>query len=161
MVQLPAHDLVAAHCRQLEASDKQQLATFDEFWESYRWACIDMPAVDIRNLIRQGSAGSRQAAAGGGGVRRVPTDSRHGRDRRGASDRRHQAHRRTRDCLRATCKRLAGRAFQFAIRIDSIRFVMRIDSNRFVCKKNRPFDSLVVMQFFLVYLLYSLSQKIS
>jgi len=34
MVQLPAHDLVAAHCRQLEASDKQQLATFDEFWES-------------------------------------------------------------------------------------------------------------------------------
>jgi len=28
--------------------------------------------------------------------------------------------------------RLAARAFQFAIRIDSIRFVMRIDSNRFV-----------------------------
>jgi len=33
---------------------------------------------------------------------------------------------------------------------------MRIDS---FSKKNRPFDSLVVMQFFLVYLLYSLSQK--
>ena len=28
--------------------------------------------------------------------------------------------------------RLLTRAFQFAIRIDSIRFVMRIDSNRFV-----------------------------
>jgi len=27
---------------------------------------------------------------------------------------------------------MATRAFQFAIRIDSIRFVMRIDSNRFV-----------------------------
>ena len=26
----------------------------------------------------------------------------------------------------------SSRAFQFAIRIDSIRFVMRIDSNRFV-----------------------------
>ena len=39
------------------------------------------------------------------------------------------------------------RAFQFAIRIDSIRFVMRIDSNRFILQKNRPFDSLVVMQF--------------
>jgi len=37
------------------------------------------------------------------------------------------------------------RAFHFAIGIDSIRFVMRIDS----------------MQFFLVYLLYSLSRKIS
>ena len=30
---------------------------------------------------------------------------------------------------------------------ESIRFVMRIDS---FCKKNRPFDSLVVMQFFLL-----------
>jgi len=39
---------------------------------------------------------------------------------------------------------LNARAFQFAIRIYSIRFVMRII--RFV-KKNRPFDSLVVMQF--------------
>ena len=38
-------------------------------------------------------------------------------------------------------------AFQFAIQIDSIRFVMRIDSNRFVLLKNRPIDSLVVMQF--------------
>ena len=39
---------------------------------------------------------------------------------------------------------------------------MRIDSNRFVLSKNRPFDSLVVMQFFLLraYLLYSLSRKI-
>ena len=33
-------------------------------------------------------------------------------------------------------------------RFESIRFVMRIDS---FSKKNRPFDSLVVMQFFLVY----------
>ena len=35
-----------------------------------------------------------------------------------------------------------SRAFQFAIRIDSIRY-----ANRFVLLKNRPFDSLVVMQF--------------
>jgi len=51
------------------------------------------------------------------------------------------------------------RAFQFTIRIDSIRYANRLESIRLV--KNRPFDSLVVMQFFLVYLLYSLSQKIS
>ena len=36
------------------------------------------------------------------------------------------------------------------------RVSIRIDS---FCKKNRPFDSLIVMQF-LAYLLYSLSQKI-
>ena len=41
-----------------------------------------------------------------------------------------------------------------------IRDSNRLESIRFV--KNRPFDSLVVMQFFLLtaYLLYSLSQKI-
>jgi len=38
-----------------------------------------------------------------------------------------------------------GRAFQFAIRFDSIRYANRFESIRFV--KNRPFDSLVVMQF--------------
>ena len=54
--------------------------------------------------------------------------------------------------------RVVTRAFEFAIRIYSIRFVMRIDS---FSKKNRPFDLLVVVQFFLVYLLYGLSQKIS
>ena len=32
-----------------------------------------------------------------------------------------------------------SRAFQFAIRIDSIRFVMRIDSNRFVLWKKSAF----------------------
>ena len=45
-------------------------------------------------------------------------------------------------CVRAcvsVCLCVCVRAFQFAI-----RFVMRIDS---FCKKNRPFDSLVVMQF--------------
>ena len=47
-----------------------------------------------------------------------------------------------------------SRAFQFAIRIDSL-------CESICLVKNRPFDSLVVMQFFLVYLLYSLSQKIS
>jgi len=35
------------------------------------------------------------------------------------------------------------RAFQFAIRIDSIHCANRFESIRFV--KNRPFDSLVVM----------------
>ena len=50
----------------------------------------------------------------------------------------------------APLQSIVARAFQFAIRIDSF------------CKKKRPFDSLVVMQFFLLraYLLYSLSQKI-
>ena len=61
--------------------------------------------------------------------------------------------------IRAACIQASSRAFQFAIRIDCIRFVMRIDSNRFVLLKNRPFDSVVVIQFFLAYLLYSLSQK--
>ena len=42
---------------------------------------------------------------------------------------------------------LATRAFQFAIRIYSIRYENRFESIRLV--KNRPFDSLVVMQFFL------------
>jgi len=42
-------------------------------------------------------------------------------------------------------------------RFESIRYANRFESIRLV--KNRPFDSLVVMQFFLVYLLYSLSQK--
>ena len=55
----------------------------------------------------------------------------------------------------AVSYQLGPRAFQFAIRIESIRY-----ANRFVLQKNRPFDSLVVMQFFL--LIYcSLSQKIS
>ena len=36
-------------------------------------------------------------------------------------------------------------------RFESIRLVSLV--------KNRPFDSLVVMQFFVVHLLYSLSQK--
>jgi len=54
---------------------------------------------------------------------------------------------------------VCDRAFQFAIRIDSIRYANRFESIRLV--KNRPFDSLVVMQFFLVNLLYSLSRKIS
>ena len=44
--------------------------------------------------------------------------------------------------------RLKSRAFQFAIRIDSIRYANRFESIRFV--KNRPFDSLVVMQLFLL-----------
>ena len=43
---------------------------------------------------------------------------------------------------------LLPRAFQFAIRIDSIRYVNRFESICFV--KNRPFDSLDVMQFFLL-----------
>jgi len=38
-----------------------------------------------------------------------------------------------------------GRAFQFAIRFDSIRYANLFETIRFV--KNRPFDSLVVMQF--------------
>jgi len=37
------------------------------------------------------------------------------------------------------------RAFQFAIRIDSIRYANRFESIRFV--NNRPFESLVVVQF--------------
>ena len=37
-----------------------------------------------------------------------------------------------------------SRAFQFAIRIDSIRYANRFESIRFV--KNQPSDSLVVMQ---------------
>ena len=41
------------------------------------------------------------------------------------------------------------RAFRFAIRIDSPIHFKRIDSNRFVFL-NRPFDSLVVLQFFLL-----------
>jgi len=41
---------------------------------------------------------------------------------------------------------VGSRAFQFAIRIDSIRYVNGFESIRSV-KKNRPFDSLVVMQF--------------
>jgi len=45
-----------------------------------------------------------------------------------------------------------------SILFDSLCESIRIDS---FSKKNRPFDSLVVMQFFVVYLLYSLSQKIS
>ena len=53
---------------------------------------------------------------------------------------------------------LTSRAFQFAILIDSIRYANKFESIRFV--KNRPFESLVVMQF-LVYLLYRLSQRIS
>ena len=40
-----------------------------------------------------------------------------------------------------------SRAFQFAIRFDSLCESIRIDS---FCKKNRPFDSLVVMHFFLL-----------
>jgi len=44
--------------------------------------------------------------------------------------------------------RLATRAFQFAIRIDSIRYANRFESIRFV--KKWPFDSLVAMQFFLL-----------
>ena len=43
-----------------------------------------------------------------------------------------------------------------SIRFDSLCESILIDS---FSKKNQPFDSLVVMQFFLVYLLYSLSQK--
>ena len=39
-------------------------------------------------------------------------------------------------------------AFQFAIRIDSIRYANRFESIRLV-KKNRPLDSLLVMQLFL------------
>ena len=64
-----------------------------------------------------------------------------------------------------TCLVIISRVFQFAIRIDSIRYANRFDSLResiridLLSKKNRPFDSLVVVQFFLVYLLYSLSQK--
>jgi len=45
MVQLPAHDLVAAHCRQLEASDRQQLATFDEFRRTRDTDVIDVAQV--------------------------------------------------------------------------------------------------------------------
>jgi len=52
---------------------------------------------------------------------------------------------------------ICTRAFQFAIRIDSIRYANRFKSIRFV--KNRPFDSLVVMQIFFANLVYSLSQK--
>jgi len=44
-------------------------------------------------------------------------------------------------------------------RFESIRYANRFESIHLV--KNRPFDSLVVMQFFLVYILYSLRQKIS
>jgi len=40
---------------------------------------------------------------------------------------------------------LNARAFRFAIRIDSIRYANQFKSIRFV--KNRPFDSLVFMQF--------------
>ena len=40
------------------------------------------------------------------------------------------------------------KVFQFAIRIDSIRYANRFESIRFV--KNRFFDSLIVMQFFLL-----------
>jgi len=49
--------------------------------------------------------------------------------------------------LSGQCGRRAvvSRAFQFAIRIDSIRYANRFESIRFV--KNRLFDSLVVMQF--------------
>jgi len=53
--------------------------------------------------------------------------------------------------------RASGKAFQFAIRIDSIRYANRFESILFV--KNQPFDSLVVMQFFL--LIYCHSQFFS
>ena len=48
-----------------------------------------------------------------------------------------------------------SRAFQFAIRIDSIRYANRFESIRFV-KKNRPFDSLVVMQFSCLFIVFNL-----
>jgi len=56
---------------------------------------------------------------------------------------------------RLVCMSHPSRAFQVAIRFDSLCDSIRIDS---FCKNNRPFDSLVVMQFFLLkaYLLYSL-----
>ena len=46
---------------------------------------------------------------------------------------------------------VSSTAFQFAIRIDSIRYANRFESILFFsfCKK-RPYDSLVVMQFFLL-----------
>jgi len=52
-----------------------------------------------------------------------------------------------------------ARAFQFAIRIDSIRFVMRIDSNRFGLFKKMAFRFTSCHAVFRAYLLYSLSQK--
>jgi len=42
------------------------------------------------------------------------------------------------------------RAFQFAIRIDSIHYANRFESIHFV--KNRPFGSLVVLQFFCLFI---------
>jgi len=51
----------------------------------------------------------------------------------------------------------AARAFQFAIRIDSIRYANRLESIRLVKKSAFRFTS--CHAFFLVYLLYSLSQK--
>ena len=49
---------------------------------------------------------------------------------------------------------LHSRAFQFAIQIDSIRYANRFESIRFV--KNRPFDSLVVMQFSCLFIVFNL-----
>jgi len=53
--------------------------------------------------------------------------------------------------------RLRGRAFQFAIRIDCIRYANRLESIRLVKKSAFRFTSCHAV--FLVYLLYSLSQK--
>ena len=53
--------------------------------------------------------------------------------------------------------KIVARAFQFAIRIDSIRYANRFESIRFV--KNGPFDSLVVMQLFLFIYCIVLAKK--
>jgi len=55
---------------------------------------------------------------------------------------------RTAEVGSVTPSKVSNIAFQFAILIDSIRYAYRFEYIRFV--KNRPFDSLVVMQFFLL-----------
>jgi len=58
-------------------------------------------------------------------------------ERKQRSDRRGSARRAV--SVDISCQLEDTRAFQFAIRIDSIRFVMRIDSNRFVLEKKSAF----------------------
>ena len=83
------------------------------------------------------------------------------RQRRGSAPQTHDLQQHHRHQRKPTSQHMiCGRAFQFAIRIDSIRYANRLESICLVKKSAFRF-TIVVMQFFLVYLLYSLSQKIS